>query len=423
MSLPQHLQRFQTRDIGAALSANLGTTMPPHVSIAGGRFTLVDASNNELPGAWFDQRIGVFIDACIIDVNEHLSRVYFAGAYDPNAEGVRPDCFSDNGVGPSLTESAPQALSCTPDPTGQFGCKWAVWGSKISQLGKKIPACSQKQKVALLIPGYNIVFLLAIPPNSHGPLREYTEHCKGHGINMADVLTRIYFKADEVGTLCFQGLAYIDEPTAELRQAAWNEKKTDSLVGRTDVPRPAMPAPIQHAQIAPPVQTVLPNQNAGMGDLNLPHTQIQPNQAFQQVQQPGPFQTTAQPAGAFQAPTGSNQFPNPSGTSTTQNIAGPAGGATTASPSEPQQGRRRRRTAAEMQAANGAAPSGQPSPGAAGQTPQAPFPVSTQTGALPGQLDMGPALNAGQPANFGIAQPSDPSNEVKTMLDDFFGGQ
>ena len=76
-----------------------------------------------------------------------------------------------------------------------------------------------------------------------------------------------------------------------------------------------------------------------------------------------------------------------------------------------------------MQAANGAAPSAQPSPGVAGQTPQAPFPVSTQPNALPGQLDMGPALNAGQPANFGIAQPSDPSNEVKTMLDDFFGGQ
>ena len=54
---------------------------------------------------------------------------------------------------------------------------------------------------------------------------------------------------------------------------------------------------------------------------------------------------------------------------------------------------------------------------------QAPFPVSTQPNALPGQLDMGPALNTGAPGNFGIAQPSEPSNEIKTMLDDFFGGQ
>ena len=75
-----------------------------------------------------------------------------------------------------------------------------------------------------------------------------------------------------------------------------------------------------------------------------------------------------------------------------------------------------------MAAANGAAgqqqPIQQPATGL-----QAPFPVSTQPNALPGQLDMGPALNTGAPGNFGIAQPAEPSNEIKTMLDDFFGGQ
>ncbi len=446
-NLPAHLQRYQTRDIGSTLSANLGSAMPPHVSIAGGRFTLVDASNNELPGAWFDQRIGVYIDACIVDVNEHLSRMYFAGAYDSNAEGVRPDCFSDNGIGPSSTAGSPQAPSCTPDPTGQWGCKWAVWGSKINQNGKKVPACSQKQKVALLIPGYNILFLLAIPPNSHGPLREYTEHCKGHSINMADVLTRIYFKAGEVGTLCFQGLAYIDEPTAELRQAAWNEKKTDSLVGRTDVPRPtrSIESQVQYKGNDPelraaitqmqPSQQPLINQNAGMGDLNLLHTQVQPNQVFQQgqlpiqqVQQPSPFVQTAQPAvqtdtgAAFatQSAFSSNQQVQPSGPFASAGTAAPSGPSTTnvaqsagtTSPSEqPQQGRRRRRTAAEMAAANGGAALSGPNPTTLAQAPQAPFPH-------PGQQDTAPAQG-----NFGIAQPSEPSNEVKTILDDFFGGQ
>ena len=165
-----------------------------------------------------------------------------------------------------------------------------------------------------------------------------------------------------------------------------------------------MPAPIQHAQIAPPVQTVLPNQNAGMGDLNLPHTQIQPNQVFQQpqqVQQPGPFQTTAQPAGAFQAPTGSNQFPNPSGTSTIPNTVAPVGTAPTASPSEPAGQRRRRRTQAEMQATNGVAPA----------PVQAPFPHPGSEGA--------PAATQ---ASFGIAQgqPASGNPELSGMLDDFF---
>lgn len=281
--LPAHLQKYQTRDIGTTLSANLGSAMPPHVSIAGGRFTLVDASNNELPGAWFDQKLGVYIDACIIDANDHLSRTYFAGAYNPDAEGVRPDCFSDNGIGPSVSASSPQARSCTPDPEGVFGCKWAVWGSHINQNGKRVPKCAEKQKIALLIPGFDMVFLLAVPPKSGNHLRAYTELCKGNNINMADVLTRIYFLAGAVGELQFKGVSYIDEPMAIMRQAAWDEKKTDGIVGRLDTPRAA-------GSIAPPVQQpLITAQGPAQQPVQQPFQQ--PQQPAQQVQQPGPFGT------------------------------------------------------------------------------------------------------------------------------------
>jgi hypothetical protein len=403
--LPAYLQTYQTRDIGQTLSQNLGSAMPPHVSIAGGRFTLVDASNNELPGAWFDQKLGVYIDACIIDVNEHLSRVYFSGPFDPNAEGVRPDCFSDNGVGPSTAASSPQAATCQPDPTGTFGCKWAVWGSKVSQLGKSIPACSQKQKIALLISGYDIVFLLAVPPNSHGPLREYVNLCKTYNVSISDIFTRIYFKAGELGTLMFGPavkdgqMPYIDEPTARLRQAAYSEKKTDALVGRTDVARPAIAPPVQTSgqmQVAQNVPN--PPQQAGTGTL-MPPT-IQPGQGHttQQVQQPGPFGV---------ASTAANQSIN---TGLPSSNTGPAPGVQTTSPSEaPAGGRRRRRTAAEMQAAQ------QPN----GGTPQVPFPVQGQgaTQAIPQQVEQ-----TGQAASFGIGggQPAAANPELAGMLDDFF---
>src|ERR1700678_1144028 len=329
--LPAYLQAYQAPDVGTALSQNLGSAMPPHVSIGGGRFTLIDAANNELPGAWFDQKIGVYIDACIVDVNNVMSRIYFSGAYDNDAEGVRPDCWADNGLAPSISASAPQAPSCQPDPTGQTGCKWAVWGSKINANGKKVPACSQKQKVALLIPasGFNTLFLLAIPPNSHGPLREYVERCKGNQMNIANLLTRISFVPGVQGTLQFHPVSYIDEATAKLRQAAYAEKKTDALVGRNDSPR------------------------AG------------PAQITQQVQQPTSF---TEPVG--------NAAPQQQLTSTAPQSEQQSTTAPVTSPSDvaPQQ-RRRRRTAAEMQAANGTPANGQAAPtvpqGASG-APQAP---------------------------------------------------
>ena len=165
-NLPAYLQQYQAPDIGAALSANLGAAMPPHVSIGGGRFTLIDAGNNEIPVPTFDPAIGVYLDACIVDANPVMSRVYFAGAYDPQAEGSRPDCFSDNGIGPSVSANSPQAPTCAI-------CPRAEW-TKINNNGKKVPWCSQKQKVALLIPGFQTLFLLAVPPNSHGPMRGAT---------------------------------------------------------------------------------------------------------------------------------------------------------------------------------------------------------------------------------------------------------
>jgi hypothetical protein len=417
MTLPSYLQQYQAPDVGAALSANLGSAMPPHVSIAGNKFTLIDAANNELQGAWFDQAIGVYIDACIVDVNNVKSRVYFAGAFDSSAEGVRPDCFSDNGTGPSISANSPQGATCQPDPERKgYGCFWSVWGSKINQNGKKVPACSEKQKMALLIPGYNTLFLLAVPPNSHGPLREYTEHCKAHGVNMANLMTRIWFAPGEVGTLLFRGLSYIDEPTAKLRQAAYVEKKTDALVGRNDVARTAGAIGGQAGQISPPVQTQQGQPQipfaqtatpaaptgTGVGFATQPATSVAnwPVQT-QQVQQPGPF---TQP-GTTSA----------SGAATSQpssNAAAPSAGNPAQQAEQPAGQRRRRRTAAEMAQANGAAPAGQPAQQTA--APQAPFPHA-------GQTTMSPTT-AAPAGTFGIAegQPAAANPELAGMLDDFF---
>lgn len=424
--LPAHLQRFQAPDVGAALSQNLGSAMPPHVSIEGGRFTLVDASNNEIPVPTFDPKIGVYLDAAIIDVNEHMSRMYYIKDYDPSAAGAPPDCWSDNGVAASVGATSVPLLLPPHPRAGQSAatcaeCPMSIWGSKISNLGSKIPACSQKQKTALLVPGFSTLFLLAVPPNSHKFLREYVERSRGSGVNLADVITRISFVPGVQGTLQFAPVNYIDEPTAILRQAAYTEKKTDALVGRNDVPRTTTLA-------APAQQTVIPNMQAGVGDLNQPisasQIAMQPQPAtfgqHQQVQQPAPFV----PAGTFgNVPIAASQSTS---TPTPSSNPAPAQLAPTTSPSEPPATpRKRRRTAAEMQAAQ--PQGGGLSPAPAAQTaPQAPFPVSQAPGALPGQLDAFPAAS-GAPAQpqFGMAagQPVGANSEVSAMLDDFFKGQ
>ena len=392
--LPSHLARYQSRDLGSALSKNLGATSPPHVSIANGRFTLVDAAGNEQPCSGFDQRLGVYLDACIIDANDHISRVYYAAAFDPSAARFSPpDCWSDNGVGPSVQASNPQSPTCA-------ACPQAVWGSAVSAKGAAIPACQMVQKLALLIPQVpQAVFLLRVPPNSHKNLRAYNELSKRSGVDVSNVITRIYFDPSVVGTLLFTGVNWIDESIAQDREQAYVEKKTDTIVGRTDVARSALAAPAQAQQIAPPVQ---PNINqAGMGYLN-------PMAAPALVQpqaNPGPFApAAANPSTATSAPVSSvSPMIN--------------SGAPTASPSDaaaPQ--RRRRRVASEAPAAEPAAAATVPPQGApafgGGAAPQAPFPHSGQqtSAALPNVA-------------FGMSEgaPAGENAEVASALNNFFG--
>jgi hypothetical protein len=252
-----------------------------------------------------------------------------------------------------------------------------------------------------------------VPPNSHSFLREYVEMCKGNGANIVNLITRISFVPGVQGTLQFKAVSYIDEPTAQLRQAAYAEKKTDALVGRNDVARPAgaIAAPVQqyvlqaepgHAQGTAPLVHV-PIQQAQQWPVQqvqhpaqqpVQQTTQWPQQQAQQVHQSGPFVAQQPQAAGFAvtaAPTGQpaqNAAPN----------------VETRSPSDqPATGRRRRRTAAEMQAAQ------QPAQGPNGT--QAPFPHPGQA-AQPVQTDMSFGIAEGQPA---AANP-----ELAGTLDDFF---
>lgn len=351
--LPAYLQNRQSKGLAQDLIANLGTGSPPYVSIANNRFTLIDSAGAEEPVATYDPKTGPYLDCVVVDSNEHMSKVFYDKAFDPNANQYEPPaCFSDNGIGPSRSASKPQSTTCA-------ACPNAVWGSKVSAVsGKGIKACHDTQKLAIIIPGDDVVFLLRVPPNSLSNLRGYTSKFVGQQIDISDVVTRISFVSQ--GTLQFAATSYIDEATYKRREAIAAAKSTDALVGRTDLPRTdALPAAAAPAQLAAPAQ---------------------------QVQQPAPFVPTAEPQP----------------TQTVQPTAMPVGAATPASPSEPATRKRRQRaTTPAAEPAQAAAP-------ATAAPAMAPFRP---------QAEPAPA----QPTNFGIQQPAAMAPEVSNMLDNLFG--
>ena len=360
LQLPAHLQGRQSRNVAAKATAGLGALLPPHISIRGNSFTLVDAAGTEY-------NAGPALDVCVIDSSELPCKRYYRNAWTPDSNEP-PTCFSANGLAPSRDASEPQARTCAE-------CQWNVRGSAVSRIsGAAIKACRDEKWLAVILPQYpSMIFQLVITPGSFDAWKKYTQYFKG-GVDISDVVTHISFEPQVNGVLMFEitGYAqnspqYISADLLAVIEQAWADKKTDVLVGRNDVPI-ALPPPAQAPQQAPQQAEQMPPFASGAGA---------------QTATPS-FAPQGQPSGL------------PTQPATPMQVV-PAS-ATTASPSS---GRRRRNTAAQT------APQAQP-------MQQAPF--------MPQQP--APAAPAGQPnGQFGMEAGAAPNPELAATLQGLFGNK
>jgi hypothetical protein len=284
------MQRRQLAKIAATSFGGGG--LPPHVSIKGNRFTLVDSAGNRRPLQT------LHMDCVIIDLNEKMTRIYWGKDENGNFKEFNednispPPCFSDNGVAPSSRALEPQAKTCTPDRTGVTGCKWSVWGAKIGRDGKTgIPACQNGIKTAVLcaqvkqaanggieaIEVMPMAFMLRVPPNSIDPFKSYGKMIAGlepavlpwtgqkENLDLPLVVTRVSFAEGEVGKLQFAPLGYINAEIDSLIEEL-DDAAVDTIVGRDDVPwdgalietkpqAPSVPMPPPNPRIEPPAPT------------------------------------------------------------------------------------------------------------------------------------------------------------------------
>lgn len=81
----------------------------------------------------------------ILDAAKNRGRTYYEGAYDPGKIAA-PKCWSDDGQKPHASVAEPQCSSCK-------SCPMAVKGSKITEQGKAIAACSQHRMLAVVPAG------------------------------------------------------------------------------------------------------------------------------------------------------------------------------------------------------------------------------------------------------------------------------
>ena len=372
--LPSYLQTRATKAVATRAAEGIGGSLPPHISIRGNRFTLVDAAGNK------KQVDELFLDGCFVDVSDVMCKQFYENPdWTPDSNDP-PTCWSANGIAPSRDASTPQAATCAV-------CDWNVRGSAHSKVsGKAVKACRDEKWAAFApakFPG--MLFQLKVTPGSFKAWSAYVKKFEGQSTDLSDVVTRVTFAPDTNGQLLFEATSYIDEATYKVREAALVGKNTDVLVGRNDVPRqgalgPLDPANFTQALPAPPLREVLGTAADVARQATLP---------------------LSGPAAGFSSESVSLQTGGP--------------GATAAVSVEPAQ-KRTRRTKEQIAADNAAKAAGATQGQASPAAPIAPF----RPAEAPAKADSSfGGQNGG--SNFGIGGGVAPNAELQATINSVFG--
>lgn len=155
------------------------------------------------------------LELILVKATPTLAKVFYAKAFEEGATG-KPDCWSADGVKPDANVETPVSKTCA-------ACQNNVWGSRISESGKKGKLCADRRRMAVVGPqdlNTNGVecekLLLHAPAGSLKGLKEYAEKVLApKGVPYYAVITRIGFDVKEAHPLLtFRATRFLTEDEA-----------------------------------------------------------------------------------------------------------------------------------------------------------------------------------------------------------------
>lgn len=216
----------------------IGSRSLPHLSIQDQTFTVIDGENKHNV-ANMDKENGnmLYVDVHIIDASMFMSKIYYVGSYDRDADATAPTCYSNDGFRPASDVNEPQSDFCAQ-------CQHNAWGSRMTEAGKKGKACNDAWKVAVIVPEHknDKVLQMRVPPASlqnwlayTGQFNDYDHPGEDRKMNVADVLTRVFF--EKQGVINFMALEVLTPGGEELQIAAQltENKSTDIFIGMDNI--------------------------------------------------------------------------------------------------------------------------------------------------------------------------------------------
>jgi hypothetical protein len=222
--VPDFLRGAELNDLTKSLAG--GGAGGKRISIRGGVFRKI--VGGEEVGKLTTREMNVII----INARKNVSRVFYAGKYNPD-EIVPPSCFSNDGDVPDPSAEDKQSVSCATCPQNISGS-----GEGTSR------ACRYQRRIAILLEGdmSGDVYQLNIPSRSifgkgegniH-PFESYTKYIAGNGKNINQIITQVSMDLDsDTAKLFFSPVRHINREEWEVAEPAGQSVEAKNAVTLT----------------------------------------------------------------------------------------------------------------------------------------------------------------------------------------------
>lgn len=152
-----------------------------HIKANDEETTVTDATSGDPVGS---------LRLVLLKASPNVSKNFYKGGYEEGSSEA-PTCWSIDGLVPD-PQADKQAPSCAACPNNQFG-------SRITDAGKKVKACSDSRRIAVIPEGdfpndlYGGPMLLRVPASSLSNLSHYGKKMSNKGFPYNTIVTRTSF--------------------------------------------------------------------------------------------------------------------------------------------------------------------------------------------------------------------------------------
>jgi hypothetical protein len=221
--LPDFLRGAELNDLTKSLAGGGGAK---RISIRGGVFRKI------VGGEEVGKLTGREMNVIIINARKNVSRVFYAGKYNPD-EIVPPTCWSNDGDVPDAHVEEKQGKNCAECPQNIAGS-----GDGTSR------ACRYQRRIAVLLEGdmTGAVYQLTLPSQSifgkgegnvH-PFESYGKYIAGNGRNINQIVTQVSLDTDsDTPKLLFSPVRHITQEEWEVAKEAGDSAEAKNAVTMT----------------------------------------------------------------------------------------------------------------------------------------------------------------------------------------------